>query len=165
MIEFLNENQGAIITIATVVLVIITAIYAVLTGLLVRATNTPEIAIYLKVDSGDYYLCVENVGTGGARDLEFSDIIFEFNKETPLERILYLQKGIKYLAPGNLMRDKIRLSRTNNDNEEFDKALIGIKVKYTRLRGVFRKMLKFRDSFEIRFHEISSDKKFRIKRY
>ena len=72
IIEWLNTNSGAIIAIATVVLVGIISYYVYLTWRLLKANNTPEIVVFLRphqVHVQLVMLCVENIGTGAAYDL------------------------------------------------------------------------------------------------
>ena len=46
--DWLNSNSGAITAIATAVLAIITVIYVFMTYRILRATNQPEIMVYLR---------------------------------------------------------------------------------------------------------------------
>ena len=54
IIEWLNANSGAVIGIATVVLVGITGIYAYLTWRLLKANNTPEMAATVYIYANDH---------------------------------------------------------------------------------------------------------------
>lgn len=57
VIDWLNVNNGAIIGIATAVLVVVTICYTYLTWRLLKANDTPEIAISLRPHEG-YIHCV-----------------------------------------------------------------------------------------------------------
>ena len=109
VIDFLDSHSGAVTAIATVVLVCITGYYAQQTGRLVKATNTPKIAIYLAYDEMHFncgYICVENIGTGPAHDVQFkTDLSFnlydsESSEGETLENVGFIKNGIKYLPPG-----------------------------------------------------------------
>lgn len=104
IINWLNANDGVIIGIATVVLVSITGYYAYLTRHLLKASDTPEIAISLRPHEGHIQcvmLCIENIGTGAARDIRFqTDLSFKPDGERSLEKVGFLKNGIDYLGPG-----------------------------------------------------------------
>jgi len=104
IINWLNTNDGAIIGIATVVLVGITGYYAYLTWRMLKANNTPEIAISLCPHEAYLpcvMLCIENIGTGAARKILFqTDLSFSADGEISLEDVGFLRDGIDYLVPG-----------------------------------------------------------------
>ncbi len=104
IIEWLNTNQGVVIGIATVVLVGITGYYAYLTWRMLKANNTPEIAVSLCPHEAYIHcvmLCIENIGTGAARNIQFrTDLSFKPDGERALEEVGFLKKGIDYLGPG-----------------------------------------------------------------
>ena len=113
--------SSIITTIATVGLAVITWYYARLTKHLVKVPNTPEIAIDMEPDEtyNNYdhgaYLCVENVGTGSAYNVQFqTDLSFICNisssGETTLETVGFIKNGINYLAPGKKRRTWIELT-------------------------------------------------------
>ncbi|MYA98343.1 hypothetical protein F4X90_01505 [Candidatus Poribacteria bacterium] len=103
IIDWLNTNSGVIIGIATVVLVGITGIYVYLTWRLLKANNTPEIAISLRPHEAHIHcvmLCIENIGRGAARDIQFqTDLSFKPDGERALEEVGFLKNGIDYLGP------------------------------------------------------------------
>ena len=82
LIELLEANNGAIIAfsalitaIATGVLAVITYLYAKTTREILKASNKPEIIIFLFPDKTYPYcvnLCIENIGTGFAHKIYFS---------------------------------------------------------------------------------------------
>ena len=104
IIEWLDTYNGVIIGIATVVLVGITGIYVYLTWRLLKANNTPEIAISLRPHEAHInivMLCVENVGTGTAHNLRFKTVPASIpNLDIPLKKIGFLKSGIAYFEPG-----------------------------------------------------------------
>ena len=104
IIDWLNANNGAIIGIATVVLMVITGYYAYLTRKQLKASDTPEIAISLRPHEAHVnlvMLCIENIGTGAARNLQFVTNPSSIpNLDRPLEKISFLRNGIAYFEPG-----------------------------------------------------------------
>lgn len=104
IINWLNANGGAIIGIATLFLMGITAYYAYLTRQLLKANNTPEIAISLRpheISVNLVMLCIENVGTGAAHDVKFTtDPPSIPSLDIPFEKIGFLKSGIGYFEPG-----------------------------------------------------------------
>ncbi len=104
IIEWLNANSGVIIAIATVVLVGITGIYVYLTWRLLKANNTPEIAVSLRpheISVNLVMLCIENIGTGSAHDVQFTtDPAVIPCLDIPFEKIGFLKSGIAYFEPG-----------------------------------------------------------------
>ena len=104
IIDWLNTNQGVVIGIAIVVLVGITGYYAYLTWRMLKANNTPEIAVSLCPHEAYIHcvmLCIENIGTGAARNIQFrTDLSFKPDGERALEEVGFLKKGIDYLGPG-----------------------------------------------------------------
>ena len=104
IIEWLNTNNGAVIGIATVLLVGITGYYAYLTWRMLKANNTPEIEISLRLHEAYTHcviLCIENIGTGEARNIQFqTDLSFKPDDERSLDEVGFLRNGINYLGPG-----------------------------------------------------------------
>ena len=103
VINWLNANDGAIIGIATAVLVVITGYYAHLTRKQVKVSDTPEIAITLRPHEAHVnavMLYLENIGTGAARNLQFvtSPSVIP-NLDIPLEKIGFLRNGIAFFEP------------------------------------------------------------------
>ena len=104
IINWLNVNDGAIIAIATVVLVIVTIRYTWLTGRLLKANDTPEIAVSLRpheISVNLVMLCIENVGTGAAHSVQFTtDPSSIPSLDIPFEKIGFLKSGLGYFEPG-----------------------------------------------------------------
>ena len=105
------ENISTIIAVspfltafATVVLVGITAWYAHLTKQILKATNKPEVIIFLHYQNSNFKLCVENIGTGYASNIDFSgDLSFtpDLPDAKPLRETEPYKNGIKYLGSGH----------------------------------------------------------------
>ncbi len=127
IINWLNANNGAIIGVATVVLVGITGYYAYLTLRLLKAADTPEIAISLQpheISVNLVMLCIENVGTGAAHDVKFTtDPPSVPNLDIPFEKIGFFNSGIGYFESGRRI-------------EQFLVSVVGKfdELKQTRLR-------------------------------
>lgn len=104
IIDWLNTNSGTVIAIATVFLVVFAGYYIYLMWRLLRANNTPEVVVSLRlheVHVNLVLLCIENIGTGAARDLQFTINPPSIdNLDLPFEEIGYLQNGIAYFEPG-----------------------------------------------------------------
>ena len=112
VITWLNTNSGAIIALATIVLVGITGYYALVTRQMRFDAQKPEIAIYPRLENRDIisnklslfhlYLRVENIGVGPARDVKFSiDPSFNPPGDKSLQEVNFLKLGIGYLPPGH----------------------------------------------------------------
>ena len=111
--NFLNANNGTITALATVVLAVITFWYAYLTRKILKASDTPDIRVFLSQVGGGSIgmytldLCVENIGTGFARDVHFSgDFISlrpQFSKE-PLSEYDDIKHGRSHLGSGKQIR-------------------------------------------------------------
>ena len=112
VISWLNENSGAIIALTAVATVIVTGIlvyitsqYAKTTYQILRASDTPEILIFLFPDERSAYsinLCIQNIGTGFASDVRFAgDLSFKpFPGNIALNNIGVFKNGIDYLPSG-----------------------------------------------------------------
>ena len=104
VINWLNTNDGFIIGIVTFLLTGITAYYAYLTRQLLKANDSPEIAISLRpheISVNLVMLCIENVGTGAAHDVKFTTNPSSIpNLDIPFEKIGFLRSGIHYFEPG-----------------------------------------------------------------
>ena len=91
---------------ATIVLVIITQRYVRLTNEILKATNKPEVILFLRYSRNSISFCVQNIGTGYASDVEFSgDLSFVStrlgHKPVKLEELDLFKKGINYLGCGH----------------------------------------------------------------
>ena len=118
ILDFLNKNDGAITTIATVVLVGITLYYVLETRKMrltsqemLKNANIPEIQVSLlkKSKSLGHFriphleLCIQNIGTGFAYDVKFAGTFTSFHPEASdkvLREYEIIKNGISYLGPG-----------------------------------------------------------------
>ena len=106
IINFLNENSGAITALATVILVAITWWYVRLTKMMLKASNIPVVSLFLHAGKSDITLCVQNIGIGFARDIKFTgDLSFKpinplIERDVTLEELEPFKSRIDYLAPG-----------------------------------------------------------------
>ncbi len=111
IIEWLNANSGAVIAIAAVIFVGIISYYIHLTWRLLKASNTPEIVVSLRPHKAHVQLvllCVENIGTGAAHDLQFTTNPTSIpNLDVPFEKIGFLKSGIAYFEPGHKLEQFI----------------------------------------------------------
>lgn len=116
IIDWLNTNDGVIIGIAVVVFVIFASYYVYLMWRLLKANNAPEIVVSLRLHEAHVnlvLLCIENIGTGAARDLQFTINPPSIpNLDIPFEKIGFLQNGIAYFEPGRKIEQFI-VSVTN----------------------------------------------------
>ena len=118
IIDFLNENNGAIIAIATLVLAGITLWYVIetmkmrkITHEMLRFSNTPDVRVCLGNINGvgEIYtidLCIQNIGTGFAYDLKFTGDfhrIHPVTSKTSLAEYDTIKDGISYLGPGKFI--------------------------------------------------------------
>ena len=89
---------------ATVVLAFITLRYVRLTQEILKATNKPQVILYLHYDNQDVSLCVENIGTGYASDVNFEGSLLSFKQMRldglTLEELEPFKSGINYLGSG-----------------------------------------------------------------
>ena len=127
-VDFLNTNNGTITAIATVILAVITFWYATLTRKILKITDKPEILIFLFPSEANPYkinLCIQNIGTGLASDIKFSDDLsiiptLPFDN-TPLNKMSIFKDGIDYLGPGKKI--EIGLFITHAMGELLNKSL------------------------------------------
>ncbi len=133
IIDWLNANNGVIIAVATVVLVGITGYYAYLTRRMLKAGNTPEIAVSLRPHEAYIHcvmLCIENIGTGAARNIQFqTDLSFKPDGERALEEVAFLKNGIGYLGHGQKIEHF--LVSVIGKLDELKKTPLDLNVTYT----------------------------------
>ena len=141
IIEWLNTNSGAVIAIATLVLVVFAGNYIYLMWRLLRGNNSPEVVVSLRLHEMHVnlvLLCIENMGTGAARDLQFTiDPPSIENLDIPFEEIGYIQNGIAYFEPG----------------QKIEQFIVGVTNKLDELKLTpFEVTITYRDSVN-RKHE------------
>ena len=134
IINSLNSYAGTITAIATVVLSVITWVYVCLTRRLVKAANEPRIEINSRLEAlkGGYrygYLCVKNIGTGAAYDVQFNtDLSFSFGNRPSLGNIGFLKHGIGCLLPAEVRESSV--VKLVYVDKELIKKQLNIKVTY-----------------------------------
>ena len=150
--DWLENKDGEIIAIATVVLVGITGYYADLTRQMLKANNTPEIAISLRPHEAYIHcvmLCIENIGTGAARNIQFqTDLSFKPDGDRALEEVGFLKKGIGYLGPGQKIEHF--LVSVIGKLDELKKTPLEFTVTYT---GAMKQKQKYEHTFYLDFGE------------
>ncbi len=134
IINWLNTNDGVVIGIATVVLVVIIGYYAYLTWRMLKANNTPEIAVSLRPHEAHInalMLCIENIGTGAAQDLQFTTNLSTIpNLDIPLEKIGFLMNGITFFEPGRKIEQLLVIVIGKEKLNELRQTPLQITVKY-----------------------------------
>lgn len=150
LISWLNENSGAITAIATLILVGITAWYVYLTRQMLKVANTPVIRMFLHARKHDIFLCVENIGTGFARNIKFTgDLSFkpttwnDNENDKPLKGLEPFKSGIPYLGAGHKQE---RIIISSGEFWDVPKHAFDIIVTYNDL-GIAKEKKTF--SFEI----------------
>ena len=141
IINFLNNNSGAITVVVTVILTIVTGCYVLLTKEYVRltneilkASNKPEIILHLYFGRTFYtILRVQNIGKGYASDVKFTgDLSFKpiVPGNRPLEETEPFKSGIKYFGPGH----------------KYDKTLYSLEETKSIPRHSFDIIVSYKDS-------------------
>ncbi|WP_018141541.1 hypothetical protein [Thioalkalivibrio sp. ALJ7] len=130
LIAFLNQNSGALTVAFTGVVTFATVVYAVLTAILVAETRKlrqaqTEPRIEITVDALDFAvnivrLCVRNIGEGPAKNVKFEPTVVEGGEvaEGLLEEFLspnFFKTGLRYFGPG-----QSRLSGYTQTNKHFE---------------------------------------------
>lgn len=133
LISWLNANSGAITAFATVIVAIATGVlawitwrYAKTTDKILKASDKPEILIYLFPSEGNsrcINLCIQNIGTGFASDIIFDGDDLDFIPpmlfvNIPLKEMSIFKKGIDYLAPGKKIEIPLFITHGMGDASE-----------------------------------------------
>lgn len=83
-------------------------------------SGKPNVVVFLRpndIHLNLFMLCIENVGTGPAYNVEFdTDLSFKPDGNIPLEDIGFLNKGITYLGPGEKIEHFLVSSIGNLEN-------------------------------------------------
>ena len=116
LLEILNASGVIVTAIATGVLAGITFWYAHLTRKILKVSDTPEVRIFLaqtyqgRDNKGGHIftidLCIENIGTGSARDIIFSGDFTSIRTEhdKALAEYADIKNGRKHLGSGSQIR-------------------------------------------------------------
>ena len=147
VIEFLNGNSGAITALATVILVIITWWYVRITKDILQATNKPQVILFLRYSHRSISLCVQNIGTGYASDVEFGDdlsfkTIDRVRRECKaLKDMEPFKSGINFLGAGHKLDT---LLCHDVDAQDLEKRSFNILVSYKDSSGkTFKQLFPF----------------------
>ena len=149
MLEYLNQNSGALTVIFTFIVALSTVVYAILTWKLVsetkalrKAQTEPKLSITLvnnEVAFGSVDMVIKNIGYGPAYNVSFKvEPDLEYQKGKFLSELGLLKNGIKYLAP-------------QQEYRFFLTSLIG---KFNKLKNVtFYIIAKYYDALGNKFEE------------
>lgn len=119
--------SACITVVATVVLAGITFWYVQLTREILKASDTPEVRIFLAQTyqgytyQGDYTftidLCIENIGTGSARDIIFSGDFMSIRTQhdKALEEYADIKNGRRHLGSGRQIRIPLLFEYNQSD--------------------------------------------------
>lgn len=167
LIELLEANNNAIIAfsalitaIATGVLAVITYLYAKTTREILKASNKPEILIFLFPDETHPYcvnLCIENIGTGFAHKIYFAgDLSFVPmlpHGWKPLSENGILKNGIDYLPPGKKV--EIFLFMTNTMEQSFSPGMLTISEESLDITVTYRDSVntEHEKNFQLEFNQ------------
>jgi len=149
MLQYLNQNAGALTVIFSFLVAISTVFYAILTWKLVsetkklrKAQTEPKLSIIIEnndVAFGFLDMIIKNVGYGPAYNITFKvQPDFEYEKGHFLSELGAIKYGIKYLAP-------------NQEYRFFFTSLIG---RFKELQNVtFNIFTEYCDSSETKFKD------------
>ena len=131
---------------ATIVLVGITWRYVRLTQDILKATNKPEVILFLRYSDYFINLCVQNIGAGYASDVEFGeDLSFKTvqygQEDKVLKDIEPFKSGINFLGNGHKIDTVLCDSR---DVHDLEKRSFNILVSYKDSAGkTFKQLFPF----------------------
>lgn len=161
MLEFLNQNSGALTVIFTAVVTLSTVVYAVLTAVLVaetrrmrQAQTEPKLEVVIKPREewvSLIHVYVRNIGLGPAYDISFEvsaekggdgaqALMDDFTKAH------FFGTGLRYLGPG-----QERVSGFSQMTEKADQKIESVLVFAVRYRGATGK--QYQEKFWLDFSE------------
>ncbi len=161
MLDFLNQNSGALTVIFTGVVTLSTIVYAVLTGLLVAETKRmrqvqtePRVEVILKPRDewiNLVHIYIRNIGLGPAYDISF-EICAEAGGEgakaliQDFTRAQLFATGIRYLGPGQeVVSDFSRMT------DKFEAKIGSVLIIAVRYKGSTGK--DYADTYRLDFCE------------
>lgn len=144
MLQILNASGVIVTALATGVLAVITWRYVRLTRDILKATNKPEIIIFLRFNQyGTISLRIENIGTGYASDVKFAGDLLSY-KARPrfpgeegkkIKELPPFKNGIPYLGSGHKIDTLPLFSMYVEEEDHIPKHAINIKVSYKDSTG------------------------------
>ena len=144
MTEIISTISPFVTAGATVVLAFITLRYVRLTQEILKATNKPEVTIFLRFNRDrTISLRIENIGTGYASDVKFAgDLLshkarhqFPGKEYKPIEEFPPFKNGIPYLGSGHKIDTLPLFSIYVEEEDHLPKHAISIKVSYKDSTG------------------------------
>lgn len=135
--EWLNQNQGAVVAILTAVLCVFNGVVVWFSYLRVKATNDPAIVAFIRphpVQIGMAELVVANIGQAAALDLEFSNSLPQEKRYGASFRVPGSVDGVRRvdaLLPGDQLC--FRILAVNNLVDDPDAKNFGLVVEYGSL--------------------------------
>ena len=148
LIQFLNQNSGALTVVFTAVVTISTVVYAVLTAVLVLETKKmrevqtePRIEITLRpLESAINIvrLHIKNIGLGPAENLKFTPSVISGGEGA--EKLLaefietnFFRTGLKYFGPGQEMYS--HYSQMSQDHDQKIQSILLFEMEYHGVTG------------------------------
>lgn len=158
VLDFLNQNSGALAIVFSAVVAITTVVYAILTWKLVSETKKmrksqtePHVSVNIQPKEESIYfieMIVENIGLGPAYNVKFEvDPDFEYEKGKFLSNLGFVKNGLKYFAPNQKL--KFFLTSVAEDFEEKTKKPFKINISYEDNTGEIHE-----DKYPINFSEL-----------
>lgn len=152
--EWLNMADlvvSIIMVLVTIALVFITRRYVILTGDLVKSTNKPEILVYLHPDEENIVcvnLCIENIGTGLAYNVEVTpdDPSFAPDGDLSLGELGFVKKKVDYWGPGHKI--ETLLASVPGKQDLFERGPFNIDVTYEDSENT-----RYKKSFSLDFKQ------------
>lgn len=148
VLNFLKQNSEALTVIFTAVVTLSTAVYAVLTGLLVSETRKmrevqTEPKLHITIESLDFAvhiirLNIQNIGLGPAVDLQFEPSVISGGESA--EKLLgeftesnFFNTGLRHFGPGQNIYSTY--TQTTGDFEGKLASVLSFKLKYKSATG------------------------------
>ena len=145
ILEFVKENKEVLSLLGTFATVLITFYYAYRARqsqkLVEKLIDSPKVVVYLRNDEMDptsfWVVCVENVGTGTARNVRFQpdrNIPLQIG-DIGLEDIRFIKNGIDYFGNGQKYEFIIQTYRGEEAWNELTQTPLKITITYENADG------------------------------
>lgn len=148
LIQFLNQNAGALTLLFTAVVTLSTVVYAILTGVLVAETKRmrevqtePKIEITLKPFESAINIVrlhIKNIGLGPAENLKFKTSVISGGSAA--EELLaeftemnFFTTGLKYFGPGQEIYSNY--SQMTKDYDQKIESIFSFELQYKSVTG------------------------------